>query len=548
MSANQERPQLSEEQEQAILQVTRQLVRSAVHGEKPEVGEERFLGSAQVAVHGCFVSIKRQQQLRGCCGFLGQRVALAQALQHSAITSATRDPRMRRIEPAELQHLQFEIWLLYGQQQVTATGEARQHVVEIGRHGLQIQRGASRGLLLPGVATDHGFDPLTFLRQVCLKAQLDPEAWKLDDTQLFTFEGHVIKGMYAEKSGGGAQAGAEEKPSAPPARAAAPVATTRPVAASVSSLLTFSHAPSAGRVKTSVRPTAATSTMPTTPANPAPVPAAPTPAADIRRSAVAGTFYPADPGQLRRMLDELAPSAPRSRRAWPAAMVPHAGLVYSGRIAAEVLSRVEIPETVVILGPKHTNLGRNWAVAPHSAWSLPGGEVAADPMLAAELCAHVPGLELDAAAHEREHAIELELPWIAHWAPQARVTGIAIGPTSRDDCRRIASGLARVLLPRRDRTLLLISSDMNHFANDEDTRRLDSLALARLQARDADGLFQTVREHRISMCGFLPACIVLDVLQQWNSTPETELVAYGTSADVTGDASRVVGYAGMLFS
>ena len=565
MSVAQERPRISPEQEQAILQVTRQLVHSAVHGSRLEIREELFLGSAQVVVHGCFVSIKRQQQLRGCCGFLGQRVGLAQALEHSAITSATRDPRMRRIEPAELQHLQFEIWLLYGQQPVTAKGEARQEVIEIGRHGLQIQRGSSRGLLLPGVATDHGFDVPTFLRQVCLKAQLDPESWKLDDTQLFTFEGHVIKGPYV---------GPVEAPTAPaPASLPAPVPrvpapAARSAPAGMSSLLNFSHAPAAAKT---VRPMNA-SPQPTQPINsPAPQtgppasgppasgpPASGPPASNFpgsnsivhgaRPAAVAGTFYPADPAELQRMLDELAPATPRARRAWQAAMVPHAGLVYSGRIAADVLSRVEIPESVIILGPKHTNLGRNWAVSPHTAWSLPGREVAADPALAAELCAQVPGLELDAAAHEREHAIELELPWIARWAPQARVTGIAIGPTSRDDCRRIANALARVLLPRRERTLLLVSSDMNHFANDEQTRRLDGLALERLQAMDPDGLFQTVREHRISMCGVLPACIVLDVLRQWKSPLEAEFVSYGTSAEVTKDNSRVVGYAGMLFN
>src|SRR6202023_1109615 len=121
-------------------------------------------------------------------------------------------------------------------------------------------------------------------------------------------------------------------------------------------------------------------------------------------------------------------------------------------------------------------LGMEWAVAPHQTWALPGTSVASDPELARQLAAAIPGLSLDALAHQQEHAIEVELPFLARLAPEARVVGIAVGAGDLESCLRFAGGLARVLRRHEDRPLLLISSDMNHFATDKETRELDEMA------------------------------------------------------------------------
>src|SRR5207302_5376253 len=123
----------------------------------------------------------------------------------------------------------------------------------------------------------------------------------------------------------------------------------------------------------------------------------PMPGAAVRPAAVAGTFYDANPEELARTVDRLL-AGERRLEAWPAALVPHAGLKYSGRIAADVLKRIRIPRTVIVLGPKHTGLGVDWAVAPHQTWALPGGGVESDFMLTRQLCQAIPGLEMDAAA------------------------------------------------------------------------------------------------------------------------------------------------------
>jgi AmmeMemoRadiSam system protein B len=266
-----------------------------------------------------------------------------------------------------------------------------------------------------------------------------------------------------------------------------------------------------------------------------------------RPAGVAGRFYPTDPNELARLVDALLGDDRPGVADWPAAMVPHAGLRFSGSLAAAVLKRIRIPRTVIVLGPKHTSFGVEWAVAPHQTWELPGGSIESDFLLARQLSQAIPGLEMDAAAHLQEHAVEVELPLLARLAPQSRVVGIAIGAGDLESCRRFAEALAGVLRERKDRPLLLISSDMNHFATDAENRKLDALALAALARLDPIEVYETVTGNHISMCGVLAAVIVLETLQLLGGITKAEQVGYATSADVTGDTSRVVGYAGMLF-
>jgi AmmeMemoRadiSam system protein B len=266
----------------------------------------------------------------------------------------------------------------------------------------------------------------------------------------------------------------------------------------------------------------------------------------VRPPAVAGTFYPGQPDALSKMVDELIPKSSPPKRAWPAAMVPHAGLKYSGRIAAAVFQQIEMPDTIIVLAPKHTRLGVEWAVAPHETWSLPGISIASDPGLARQLSESISGLEPDASAHAREHAIEVQLPLLARFAPHARIVGIAVGAGKLERCTQFATGLAQVLRDRTEPVLLVISTDMNHFANDAETRQLDERALTALDRLDPEQLFQTVRRDNISMCGLLPAVIVLETLRQLGRLKQCQRVGYATTADTTGDPTRVVGYAGLL--
>ena len=265
----------------------------------------------------------------------------------------------------------------------------------------------------------------------------------------------------------------------------------------------------------------------------------------VRAPGVAGVFYPGDHADMNRLLDEMLAGPAAAPKPATAVMTPHAGWRYSGRLAADVLRSVPIPSTIIALGPKHTRYGVPWAVTPHEKWRLPGGELDADPALARRLAQAIDGLQLDAAAHAREHAIEVELPIIARLAPNTKVVGVAMQGGDFEACQQFARGLAEVVSQMPERPLLLISSDMNHFAEDAENRRLDRLALDAMQTLDPRQLYDVVMQNQISMCGVLPAVVVMLALHEMNLLGGYEEVGYATSGETTGDLSRVVGYAGV---
>ena len=272
------------------------------------------------------------------------------------------------------------------------------------------------------------------------------------------------------------------------------------------------------------------------------------PAPEVRPTAVAGAFYPASAQDIRQALDEMFTSAKQTPpEPWAAAMVPHAGWPYSGRLAAEVLSRVKIPDRVIIFCPKHRPNGADWAVAPHARWDFPGGGLASDTDLIRRLADSITGLKIDSLAHQQEHAIEVELPLLARLAPNTRVVGITIGGGDWPMLQQFAIQLAAIMKDLREQPLMLVSSDMNHFADEASTRKLDRLALDAIESLDPSRLYEVVEQNRISMCGMRPAVIVMETLRQLDALHRCEVVGYTTSAAASGDSARVVGYAGVLF-
>jgi len=269
---------------------------------------------------------------------------------------------------------------------------------------------------------------------------------------------------------------------------------------------------------------------------------------DARPAAVAGVFYPSGVSEITREMDAMfANSAPMEPQTWAGAMVPHAGWMYSGQLAAAVFRRIKFPSQAIILCPKHRAQGSQWAVEPHGRWLFAGGQLDADPELAARLTNSITNLEPNAAAHREEHAIEVQLPLLARLAPQLRVVGITVGGGGLADLLRFGDQMADVLRNMPERPLLIISSDMNHFADDTATRRVDRLALDAIQSLDPERVYNTVWKNRISMCGIGPCVIVMETLRRLGCLNRCETVGYATSADAGGPVDRVVGYAGLLF-
>ena len=265
----------------------------------------------------------------------------------------------------------------------------------------------------------------------------------------------------------------------------------------------------------------------------------------IRPPAVAGSFYPATDEERWHGEAPWIVQAPAERQSVLAAMVPHAGWGYCGKIVSELFSSIEFPKSVLLIGPKHTREGVDWAVSPHRAWEIPDSTpMEVDLPLTEQIATHVTGMQLDVAAHRREHGIEVLLPMLKRWSPSSRIAAMVLADGSWSEIQRAAVELAEVIRRQATRPLLVVSSDLNHYAADAENRRRDAMALEAIQTGDPEQLLAVCREQRISMCGVIPAALVMETLRQLGCDARWHLQRYATSADAGGDPRRVVGYAG----
>jgi AmmeMemoRadiSam system protein B len=269
----------------------------------------------------------------------------------------------------------------------------------------------------------------------------------------------------------------------------------------------------------------------------------------LRIPAVAGRFYPGRADELLRDVREYASPVETSagRISAIGCVAPHAGYIYSGRVAGAVYSRLEIPEHCVILCPNHTGKGHPLSVMASTTWQTPLGEVAADTELGAHLLRCFPALVEDSAAHRGEHAIEVQLPFLQAQQPGLNIVPIAVGTSNFDLLRGLGEALAEGTAEREEKVLIVASSDMNHYESDVITRVKDRKAIERVLAMDARGLWQVVMNEDISMCGFGPTIVMLTAAKLLGATSAT-LVKYATSGEVSGDYESVVGYAGIIVS
>jgi AmmeMemoRadiSam system protein B len=182
----------------------------------------------------------------------------------------------------------------------------------------------------------------------------------------------------------------------------------------------------------------------------------------------------------------------------------------------------------------------------HGAWQMPWGDVPVDEELAARLQTACQLLREDASAHSREHAIEVQLPFLHRFRPDVRIVPVALGRLSLEECRELGENVADAIAGDADPPLLVASSDMSHYVPDAVARKKDRMAIDRMLALDPDGLYGTVRTERISMCGVLPATVVLFAACRLGAT-SARLIRYATSGDVSRDFDQVVGYAGLAF-
>ncbi len=265
----------------------------------------------------------------------------------------------------------------------------------------------------------------------------------------------------------------------------------------------------------------------------------------IRKPAVAGTFYPSDSSELRKFSETYLRFAANPRAA-KAVILPHAGYIYSGETACRTLSPIRVPQKNFLIGPNHRGIGSDFSLFPKGEWETPLGSVAVDEELAAAMLEASHDLRVDEAAHRTEHSLEVLVPLLQTKNPALTMVPLLVGTLNLEDAHELALVLGEILASRSEPILVVVSNDMSHYEDEVATREKDRYALRAIENLDAEGLKRVVREHRITMCGYVPVYMLL-IMSEALGIKKATLVDYRTSADATGDRGRVVGYAGFIF-
>ena len=264
----------------------------------------------------------------------------------------------------------------------------------------------------------------------------------------------------------------------------------------------------------------------------------------IRPPAVSGRFYPSDPKKLALEIAQYTSSVTKKVSA-RGCVVPHAGYMYSGHVAGAVYSAIEIPSRCILLGPRHFPGGEAIAILSKGSWRTPFGEAQIDQELAAGLKLACPLLREDRVAHEREHSLEVQIPFLQKLTDNLRFVPVVLATQRYAELESLGHAVGQVIAARSEPILLIASTDMNHYESDAITRVKDEKAIARILALDPRGLYDTVMSEGITMCGYAATVAMLVAMRDLGAK-EAEVIRYATSGDMTGDRDEVVGYAGIV--
>jgi AmmeMemoRadiSam system protein B len=269
---------------------------------------------------------------------------------------------------------------------------------------------------------------------------------------------------------------------------------------------------------------------------------------DVRPCAVCGSWYPGSAPLLARAIDgHLAAAHPGDVPEYPRAVIaPHAGLMYSGPVAAYAYSLVRqcTYEAVVLVGPSHFIPFHGVSIWPRGMWQTPFGDVPVATDLAAAIAAESREVVELADAHTREHSLEMQLPFIARLLPGVPIVPLVMGYQRRETSYALGDALARVLASRpadAAPVLLVASSDLSHYEDAATASRLDAVVARHVDALDADGLMDALEREPAHACGGGPMVSVLRAAALAGAT-RAEVLRYADSGDVSGDKTAVVGY------
>lgn len=276
-----------------------------------------------------------------------------------------------------------------------------------------------------------------------------------------------------------------------------------------------------------------------------------------REPTVAGRFYQSHPDQLRKQIRECFDHSLGVQQSAVAVsgrlfglIAPHAGYMFSGPVASHAFARLRqedpLPQTIVLLGPKHTQHGARFSVSAAGSWQTPLGELVVDQALCHRLIDNVNGCEADNDAHLYEHSLEVQLPFLQYsLIKMPKIVPIAFAYATFAEIEAVAAGIGKVLADEPPGSVCIIcSSDFSHDTPRQEAYRLDAEVIEKITSLDARGFYDLIVEDNRSVCGLMPISALLVMLRQ--RKVKASLLKYATSMDVM-EHERGVGYASIIF-
>ena len=275
-----------------------------------------------------------------------------------------------------------------------------------------------------------------------------------------------------------------------------------------------------------------------------------------RRPAVAGSFYPSDPGELKRLIADcykhtvgpgrLPPSKEESQGI-VACVCPHAGYAYSGPVAAHSylhVSSLRKPDLVVIVAPNHYGIGSGISTYREGEWETPLGKVPVDAPAAKKIVDLTGIVDYDPVAHKMEHSLEVQLPFLQEIYGRFSMLPLSISFQEIETAKELGKGIAELVDGRE--AVLIASSDLTHYETADSAREKDLALLKTVEQMDLAAFYTTLQRKQVSACGYGAIGTVIEACRRLGFV-RAEVLKYASSGDTAGDKSSVVGYPSARF-
>lgn len=265
----------------------------------------------------------------------------------------------------------------------------------------------------------------------------------------------------------------------------------------------------------------------------------------VRKPVVSGMFYPANPKDLTSIIDSFLKNKSFKKENKARGLVlPHAGYIYSGQVAAQTIASFELADLIVVLGTKHTLSGKDFSLSSADAWQTPLGQIETDKEFSSLLLSKSKYIKKDDEAHKEEHSIEVQLPLLQHAKKDFKIVPIVISFARVKNYEDIGSELVACAKELNREVTIIASTDLTHYEPQELAQKKDKTAIEAILELNSSKLIENLQKLDISMCGFAPTCVTIEAMKKIGAK-STKLIKYQTSGDVTRDYSSVVGYAGI---